>query len=680
MSATILVLEDDDNLRAEVGETLEDADHRVTLCASPTEAIAAAKKQPFDLFLTDVRMAGEIDGVGALAVIKQIQPKIRSIIMTGYADLEVPPKAASLQADDYLLKGDHDFGIATLLNAVSRALNLEDTPEPIPENLFKKLYSLFSPKEKTQAPPPLLSSQELLSARQACWQYFFITVRSGHISIDDAFSYWSALEAEEFKDWSKRSLAPYKNLFSGHPNYSQTTSKIGIPQVKTLLKRVRDGQISGDEFLQSCEFATNPDLRRRSFQDFCTHQRLWGEQVESEKDLLSLQGQTIDGYRIGSCCQSGAGAALYFAEKDGLTYNLFVCQNQDGAKFPDTQVWRNLRYRLEIGRTHLLRRQLLRLPPTSIWKLFRPLIEAIAKRPHLSSDDAYIFEIDISHHQDLGLSWNGTSSRAKYAFDTMMQATNDRKRCFLGIFDFFMLPLLSAASIHSDIQKTIFCLGVAMLRHIAQDSNVIGRDLSDSDSSYDGCWSLWVQPMLSRMLITDNADPNAFRSYSALIAAWDSQLEFSRQIPLSQAYKDEASKPWTALDWLVPLAFFLEEQHQSGKAFGYLSPQQILFSRGGISISTNEKSLNFAAPEVKQGHPPTSASDIYSWTLLLGALLIPKSQRAAFLDGDLTALPPAIPKQCLMALDADPAQRPTNFKSYLEGLHRQLPLLTKESQ
>jgi two-component system, NtrC family, response regulator HydG len=75
MSATILVLEDDDNLRAEVGETLEDADHQVILCASPTEAIAAAKKQPFDLFLTDVRMAGEIDGVGALAVIKQIQPK-----------------------------------------------------------------------------------------------------------------------------------------------------------------------------------------------------------------------------------------------------------------------------------------------------------------------------------------------------------------------------------------------------------------------------------------------------------------------------------------------------------------------------------------------------------------------------------------------------------------------------
>jgi DNA-binding NtrC family response regulator len=72
MSATILVLEDDDNLRAEVGETLEDADHQVILCASPTEALAAAKKQ---LFLTDVRMAGEIDGVGALAVIKQIQPK-----------------------------------------------------------------------------------------------------------------------------------------------------------------------------------------------------------------------------------------------------------------------------------------------------------------------------------------------------------------------------------------------------------------------------------------------------------------------------------------------------------------------------------------------------------------------------------------------------------------------------
>ena len=100
--AHILVLEDDKNLCTLLGESLEDEGYRVTLCSDPESAIKQARTTSYDLMITDVRMAGVVDGVGALQAIKRIRPRIRSIVMTGYADSAVPARAANIQADEYL--------------------------------------------------------------------------------------------------------------------------------------------------------------------------------------------------------------------------------------------------------------------------------------------------------------------------------------------------------------------------------------------------------------------------------------------------------------------------------------------------------------------------------------------------------------------------------------------------
>lgn len=64
------------------------------------EAIACAQKQQFHLILSDVRMAGPIDGVGAIEKIGGFRPHVRSIVLTGFTNQDAPLRAAKIQADD----------------------------------------------------------------------------------------------------------------------------------------------------------------------------------------------------------------------------------------------------------------------------------------------------------------------------------------------------------------------------------------------------------------------------------------------------------------------------------------------------------------------------------------------------------------------------------------------------
>ena len=123
--ARILVVEDDLLFRQTLETLLEQYQHSIQGAESADEALAKVKAQTFDLLLTDVRIAGEVDGVEAMGKIRKLQPHIRSIIMTGYSDVDAPVRAAGLQADDYLLKPISADRLLQALERVQRALASE---------------------------------------------------------------------------------------------------------------------------------------------------------------------------------------------------------------------------------------------------------------------------------------------------------------------------------------------------------------------------------------------------------------------------------------------------------------------------------------------------------------------------------------------------------------------------
>ena len=83
---TILVVEDDPDVRAYLVETLEGLDYRIRFAANADQALSDFERDPspIDLLLTDVVMPG-MNGRQFAEEMQKRQPGLRVLFMTGYS-------------------------------------------------------------------------------------------------------------------------------------------------------------------------------------------------------------------------------------------------------------------------------------------------------------------------------------------------------------------------------------------------------------------------------------------------------------------------------------------------------------------------------------------------------------------------------------------------------------------
>jgi DNA-binding response OmpR family regulator len=110
--ASVLVVEDNADLRDMYQEILVSSGHHVRAAEGADDAIAALVEAPADVIVLDLGIAGGIDRLRGAA-----GPDTRLILASGARDL--PERAASLGARAYLLK---PFEPERLLAAVEGAL------------------------------------------------------------------------------------------------------------------------------------------------------------------------------------------------------------------------------------------------------------------------------------------------------------------------------------------------------------------------------------------------------------------------------------------------------------------------------------------------------------------------------------------------------------------------------
>jgi two-component system response regulator AtoC len=115
-----LVVEDEEQFRKVVGEFLQGAGYRVTLCESGDKAIQLASEQPFDVIISDVRLGYGPDGLDVLAAVQKHQAQTPVILMTAFGDVENAMKAIQQGAYDYISK--FPFQPQELLQCVARSL------------------------------------------------------------------------------------------------------------------------------------------------------------------------------------------------------------------------------------------------------------------------------------------------------------------------------------------------------------------------------------------------------------------------------------------------------------------------------------------------------------------------------------------------------------------------------
>jgi two-component system, NtrC family, nitrogen regulation response regulator NtrX len=114
----ILIVDDEQGIRAALGQLLEFEGYEVRAVGNAVDAIAEYHKQRPDLVFLDVKMPG-IDGVEALKKLKELDASAIIVMISGHATIQTAVEATQLGAYDILEKPlDTDRILVTLRNAL----------------------------------------------------------------------------------------------------------------------------------------------------------------------------------------------------------------------------------------------------------------------------------------------------------------------------------------------------------------------------------------------------------------------------------------------------------------------------------------------------------------------------------------------------------------------------------
>jgi DNA-binding NtrC family response regulator len=99
----ILLVDDEPDFRALVGDALRDAGHRVTLAANGAEGLSLISANVFDVMLCDIRLP-KVDGLTLFRRVRQESPGTDVILITAHAAVSDAVAALKEGAYDYITK------------------------------------------------------------------------------------------------------------------------------------------------------------------------------------------------------------------------------------------------------------------------------------------------------------------------------------------------------------------------------------------------------------------------------------------------------------------------------------------------------------------------------------------------------------------------------------------------
>jgi signal transduction histidine kinase/CheY-like chemotaxis protein len=114
----ILIIDDDDKMRELLSECLAPLGFGVAHAVSGQQALELAEASEFMVALLDL-MLPDADGMDVFRQIREQQPQIQVIVLTGYASLETAIEALRIGAYDYVTK---PFDASVIQSAVRRAV------------------------------------------------------------------------------------------------------------------------------------------------------------------------------------------------------------------------------------------------------------------------------------------------------------------------------------------------------------------------------------------------------------------------------------------------------------------------------------------------------------------------------------------------------------------------------
>ena len=118
-AANVLLIDDEEQFLKVLEERLETRGLKVNTATSGEDALTLVDDRNFDAIILDLAMPG-IDGIETLRLLKEKNPDLEIIMLTGHATVQKGIEAMKLGAEDFLEK---PVDLSVLLKRISEAKN-----------------------------------------------------------------------------------------------------------------------------------------------------------------------------------------------------------------------------------------------------------------------------------------------------------------------------------------------------------------------------------------------------------------------------------------------------------------------------------------------------------------------------------------------------------------------------
>jgi len=119
----ILIVDDERNHADGIAEALEKAGTKTIAVYNGQDATEIVRSKKVDIVVTDLKLGGDIDGLGILKEVKKYSPEAEVILITAYATIDTCKEAIKAGAYDYLVKPIDIGQLRTLLVQAGRKVS-----------------------------------------------------------------------------------------------------------------------------------------------------------------------------------------------------------------------------------------------------------------------------------------------------------------------------------------------------------------------------------------------------------------------------------------------------------------------------------------------------------------------------------------------------------------------------
>ena len=188
----VLLVDDDDGVRAMMNAMLERKGFEVVAAASVTDALRHIATESFDVLITDLHMPDPGDGFTVVTAMRHSQPNALTLLVSGYPDVKSAMDAILLEADEIIVK---PFETKTLADLVHNKLLTRTPAVPAPKERVAGILQrctalivedwLTRVKKNKDLTRVALSDQERTGYLPKLIDDLIVRLRSPHITIQE---------------------------------------------------------------------------------------------------------------------------------------------------------------------------------------------------------------------------------------------------------------------------------------------------------------------------------------------------------------------------------------------------------------------------------------------------------------------------------------------------------------